>query len=83
MLDTRLLILTMYSESARVPWKDRITLRVKAVSFQAKKLWASFCSGIKPDMFLIWFVWWIICSMEEFSAESPAVFNTLFEIVSR
>jgi len=82
MLDTRLLILTMFSESAHVPWKDRITLRVKAVSFQAKKLWASFCSGIKPDMFLIWFVWWIICSMEEFSAESPAVFNTLFEIVS-
>ena len=83
MLDTRLLILTMYSETERVPWKDRISLRVKAVNFQAKKLWGSFCSGIKPDMFLIWFVWWIICSMEEFSAESPAVFNALFEIVSR
>ena len=83
MLDTRLLILTMYSETEHVPWKDRISLRAKAVTFQAKKLWGSFCSGIKPDMFLIWFVWWIICSMEEFSAESPAVFNTLFEIVSR
>jgi len=83
MLDTRLLILTMYSESQHVPWKDRITLRVKAVTYQAKRLWRSFCSGIKPDMFLIWFVWWIICSWEEFSAESPAVFNTLFEIVSR
>ena len=64
MLDTRLLILTMYGDDEHVPWKARIGLRVNAVSFQAKRLWNGFLSGIKPDMFLIWLVWWAICTWE-------------------
>ncbi|GMH93497.1 hypothetical protein TrVE_jg508 [Triparma verrucosa] len=82
LLDTRLLILTMYGDDEHVPWKQRVTLRVNAVSFQAKKLWGRFQGGIKPDMFLIWFFWWAICTVESFESTSPAIFNTLFEIVS-
>ncbi|GMH66299.1 hypothetical protein TL16_g04398 [Triparma laevis f. inornata] len=64
LLDTRLLILTMYGDDEHVPWRMRVGLRVNAVTFQAKKLWGRFQGGIKPDMFLIWFFWWAICTVE-------------------
>ena len=82
MLDTRLLILTMYGEGQVVPWDIRIGLRLSAVIYQCRKLWSNFWSGVKLDMFLIWLCWWMICCIEQFKCNGEKIFYLLFEIVS-
>jgi hypothetical protein len=82
MLDTRLLILSMYGEDKHVPWRDRFELRFRAVLYQSKNLVRDFVGGIKADLLFLVAVWWFIVLVEGYTANSPSVFYTLFEIVS-
>jgi hypothetical protein len=97
MIDTRLLILTMYDNGKRVPLSKRVSLRAKAVWFQATLMGGQFLSSVRPDIFFLFFAWWFICACEGFmvtfevvipnnstvvDTNANKVFSTLFEVVS-
>ena len=98
MIDTRLLLLTMYGDGQPVPLKIRVGLRARAVLFQARVMGGSFMNSVKPDIYFLFFAWWFICACENFQvtfdvtipstnttvpvSNANKVFDTLFEVVS-
>jgi len=83
-LDTRLLILTEFEEGEKVPLSVKVGWRLRAVRHQMTILLHYFYDRIKakPGIVFLFFTWFLVCCIEGFQDQTPAVFNALFEIVS-